>query len=97
MAEQRGGTSSQSTARSTAQHVAAAVFATWSKATTAQTLKRQHHVEVLCEETPADGFSRNAAAQGNVHMVEKIIDRGIKSLTANSVIISRDAWLRVRR
>ena len=36
------------------------------------------------------------AAQGNVHMVEKIIDRGIKSLTANSVVISRDAWLKVR-
>ena len=32
--------------------------------------------------------------QGNIHMVEKIIDRGIKSLTANSVVISRDAWLK---
>ena len=29
-------------------------------------------------------------------MVEKIIERGIKSLTANSVVISRDAWLKVR-
>ena len=35
-------------------------------------------------------------AQGNTHMVEKIIDRGVKSLTANSVVISRDAWLKVR-
>lgn len=30
-------------------------------------------------------------------MVEKIIERGIKSLTANSVVISRDAWLKVRK
>jgi hypothetical protein len=35
-------------------------------------------------------------AQGKVHMVEKIIDRGIKSLSANSVVISRDAWLKAR-
>ena len=35
-------------------------------------------------------------AQGNQGMVPKIIDRAITSLTANSVVIDRDAWLKVR-
>lgn len=34
--------------------------------------------------------------QGNTHMVEKIIDRGIKSLEANKVIIQREDWLKVK-
>ncbi|KAK9809995.1 hypothetical protein WJX72_003070 [[Myrmecia] bisecta] len=33
-------------------------------------------------------------AQGNGGMVEKILDRAIKSLQQNSVIIDRDAWLK---
>lgn len=36
-------------------------------------------------------------AHGNAAMVHKIIDRSIKSLTANSVVIDREAWLKVRR
>eukprot|EP00891_Asterochloris_glomerata_P002445 jgi/Astpho2/2445/fgenesh1_pg.00044_%23_65_t len=32
-------------------------------------------------------------ANGNAKMVDKIIERAIKSLTANSVVISRDKWL----
>ena len=34
-------------------------------------------------------------AQGNHAMVQKIIDRGISSLKANSVVINRDYWLKV--
>ena len=34
-------------------------------------------------------------ANGNAKMVDKIIERAIKSLTANSVVISRDKWLEV--
>ncbi len=34
--------------------------------------------------------------QGNTHMVEKIIDRGIISLEANNVVIKREDWLKVR-
>lgn len=34
-------------------------------------------------------------AQGNTGMVTKIISRAIVSLTANSVVIDRDAWLKV--
>lgn len=37
-----------------------------------------------------------ACLQGNTHMVEKIIDRGIISLQANNVIIKREDWLKVR-
>jgi pre-mRNA-processing factor 6 len=33
--------------------------------------------------------------QGNTHMVEKIIDRGIKSLEANKVVIKREEWFKV--
>ena len=33
--------------------------------------------------------------QGNKHMVEKIIDRGIISLEANNVVIKREDWLKV--
>lgn len=32
-------------------------------------------------------------ANGNIHMVEKIIDRAISSLTANGVEINRDQWI----
>jgi pre-mRNA-processing factor 6 len=32
-------------------------------------------------------------AQGNKDMVEKLIDRALKSLQANGVVISREAWL----
>ena len=35
-------------------------------------------------------------AQGNTSMVPKIIDRAVISLTANSVVIDRDSWLKVR-
>ena len=34
-------------------------------------------------------------AQGNHAMVQKILDRGITSLKANSVVIDRDYWLKV--
>ncbi len=34
-------------------------------------------------------------AQGNQAMVQKILDRGITSLKANSVVIDRDYWLKV--
>ena len=34
-------------------------------------------------------------AQGNQVMVQKILDRGITSLKANSVVIDRDYWLKV--
>lgn len=34
-------------------------------------------------------------AQGNTSMVPKIIDRAVISLTANSVVIDRDSWLKV--
>ncbi len=34
-------------------------------------------------------------AQGNQVMVHKILDRGITSLKANSVVIDRDYWLKV--
>lgn len=34
-------------------------------------------------------------AHGNAAMVPKIIDRSIASLTANSVVIDREAWLKV--
>lgn len=34
-------------------------------------------------------------AQGNQAMVHKILDRGITSLKANSVVIDRDYWLKV--
>ena len=33
--------------------------------------------------------------QGNQAMVQKIIERGITSLKANSVVIDRDYWLKV--
>ena len=36
-------------------------------------------------------------AQGNQGMVQIIIDRGILSLKANSVIIDRDYWLKVSK
>ncbi|CRK89859.1 CLUMA_CG003474, isoform A [Clunio marinus] len=32
-------------------------------------------------------------ANGNIHMVEKIIDRAISSLTANGVEINREQWM----
>jgi pre-mRNA-processing factor 6 len=35
-------------------------------------------------------------AQGNSGMVDKIVSRGIKSLQANSVVIDRDWWMKVR-
>ncbi|CAL8466925.1 g6461 [Coccomyxa elongata] len=38
--------------------------------------------------------SKLEEAQGNTHMVEKIIDRGIISLEANNVIIKREDWLK---
>lgn len=33
--------------------------------------------------------------QGNQAMVQKLIERGIASLKANSVVIDRDYWLKV--
>ena len=35
-------------------------------------------------------------AQANTRMVPKLIERAITSLSANSVVIDRDAWLKVR-
>ena len=39
--------------------------------------------------------ARLEEAHGNADMVPKIVDRSIASLTANSVIIDREAWLKV--
>ena len=35
--------------------------------------------------------------QGNTPMVGKIIERALKSLSDNQVIINRDVWLKVRK